>query len=113
MGWGALPYSTPRFAFAFANPSSPSLAVLRWLTVVFVPAMVDDHSTVLLFQWWTIAVFLLPMFDDCRALCTGHGLDLPINTFSCTVGLKLSQANYYIKSSAAAAALCKEVHNIT
>lgn len=40
---------------------------------------------------------------------TGHGLDLPINTFSCTVGLKLSQANYYIKSSAAAAALCKEV----
>ncbi|CAN0246448.1 unnamed protein product [Laminaria digitata] len=39
----------------------------------------------------------------------GHGLDLPINTFSCTVGLKLSQANYYIKSSAAAAALCKEV----
>ncbi|CAN0463893.1 unnamed protein product, partial [Ectocarpus sp. 12 AP-2014] len=37
-----------------------------------------------------------------------NGLDLPINTFSCTVGLKLSQANYYIKSSAAAAALCKE-----
>lgn len=37
-----------------------------------------------------------------------QGLDLPINTFSCTVGLKLSQANYYIKSSLAAAALCKE-----
>eukprot|EP00904_Undaria_pinnatifida_P010967 jgi/Undpi1/6/HiC_scaffold_1.g00006.m1 len=42
----------------------------------------------------------------------GHGLDLPINTFSCTVGLKLSQANYYIKSSAAAAALCKELSQV-
>lgn len=42
---------------------------------------------------------------------TGSGLDFPINTFSCTVGLKLSQANYYIKSSLAAAALCKEVRS--
>ncbi|CAM9857425.1 unnamed protein product, partial [Ectocarpus sp. 6 AP-2014] len=41
-----------------------------------------------------------------------NGLDLPINTFSCTVGLKLSQANYYIKSSAAAAALCKELSQV-
>ena len=41
-------------------------------------------------------------------LAAVQGLDLPINTFSCTVGLKLSQANYYIKSSLAAAALCKE-----
>ncbi|CAM9438504.1 unnamed protein product [Pylaiella littoralis] len=40
------------------------------------------------------------------------GLDLPISTFSCTVGLKLSQANYYIKSSSAAAALCKELSQV-
>ncbi|CAM9943752.1 unnamed protein product, partial [Sphacelaria rigidula] len=40
------------------------------------------------------------------------GLDFPINTFSCTVGLKLSQANYYIKSSLAAAALCKELSQV-
>lgn len=44
-------------------------------------------------------------------LSSVQGLDLPINTFSCTVGLKLSQANYYIKSSLAAAALCKEARS--
>lgn len=28
-----------------------------------------------------------------------YGLDLPLQTFSCTVGIKLSQATYYLKSS--------------
>ena len=49
-----------------------------------------------------------PSFPLCSVRSSVQGLDLPINTFSCTVGLKLSQANYYIKSSLAAAALCKE-----
>ncbi|KAG5192835.1 hypothetical protein JKP88DRAFT_274796 [Tribonema minus] len=38
-----------------------------------------------------------------------RGLDLPINTFSCTVGLKVSQAQYYIKSRQAVGALLKDL----
>ena len=34
-----------------------------------------------------------------RLFCSHPGLDLPLLTFSCIVGIKLSQATYYLRST--------------
>ncbi|CAM9338518.1 unnamed protein product [Chrysoparadoxa australica] len=42
-----------------------------------------------------------------------RGLELPINSFSCTVGLKLSQASYYMKSRRAVHQLFQEMSQLS
>jgi trehalose 6-phosphate synthase/phosphatase len=57
--------------------------------------------------------YRIPEPEAAPANLPACGLELPINSFSCTVGLKLSQATYYLKSIPAVAALLKDMCQIS